>query len=62
MTFLQVASPKFEQYTNPLIRIKWGGEPSGYAENLDKIDFLGENKVNCQFEIGVLLFTACTRF
>jgi hypothetical protein len=43
MTFLQGASPKFEQFTNILvveiIRIKWDGEPSGYAENLDKMDF-----------------------
>ena len=35
----------------PLIRIKWDGNTSGYAENPDKGVFF-ENRLHWQFEVG----------
>jgi hypothetical protein len=36
---------------SPLIRIKWDGKPSGYAENPDNWIFF-ENRLHWQFEVG----------
>jgi hypothetical protein len=49
-------------YSRTLLnRIKWEGQPSGYAGNPDNWFFF-QNRLQWQFEFRLLVFTVCTRW
>ena len=49
---------KHKYNITPLIRKNWDGQPFRYAENQDNLIFFF-NMLQWQFEVRLLLFTAC---